>query len=79
MKVRKPYCYFLLKKSDPGSVVDFEPEPELEQQLFCFSGTGTVMHSGSETGFGPGSNIKWNLKVKKSKIIGQLSGKQCCF
>ncbi len=31
---------------------------------FCRSWTGTVMHSGS--GFGSGSNIKWNTKVKKS-------------
>jgi hypothetical protein len=48
-----------------GSVV--EPEPEM--QLFCLKGTG----------FGTGSNIKCNTKVKKSKIRGQLSGKQCCF
>jgi hypothetical protein len=38
---------------------------------FCPSGTGTVMHSGSRTGFGPGSDIKCNTKVKKSKIRQQ--------
>jgi hypothetical protein len=38
---------------------------------FCLSGTGilTVMHSGSGTRFGPGSNIKCNTKVKKIKKL----------
>ncbi len=46
---------------------------------FYLSGTGTLKFSGSGsdygTKFGPGSNIKCNSKVKKSKINGQLSGK----
>jgi hypothetical protein len=46
---------------------------------FCLSGSGTVMNSGFESGFRPGSNIKCNTEVKKSKIRGQLFGKQCCF
>ncbi len=33
---------------------------------FYLSGTGTVMRSGSGTGFGPGSNIKSNYKGKKN-------------
>ncbi len=41
-----------------------EPEPQ-EPQIFCLSGTGTVVYS--ESGFGSGSNINWNTKVKKFK------------
>ncbi len=40
-------------------------------------GTGTATFCLSGTGFGPGSNIKWN-KSKKN-IKGQLSKKQCCL
>ncbi len=34
-------------------------------RTFCLGGTGIRMHYGSGTGFGSGSNIKWN---KKSQI-----------
>ncbi len=43
---------------------------------FFLSGTGTVMHSGFRIGFGPGSNIKYNTKVKKIKNLRQLSGEK---
>jgi hypothetical protein len=35
---------------------------------FCLSATGTVMHSDSRTGFGPGSNIKYITIVKNEKL-----------
>jgi hypothetical protein len=34
---------------------------------FCLSGTVTGMHYGYRTGFGSGSNIKCNKKVKNQK------------
>ncbi len=58
---------------DPDSSV---LEPEHAVTATCsLSGIGTVMKIGS----GSGSNIKCNTKVKKSKLRGHLSGKQCCF
>ncbi len=50
-----------------------EPIPQ-ESKLFFLTGTRTVMHSGFGTGFVPGSNRKYT-NFKKSKIIGQLAGK----
>jgi len=43
-----------------------------ETAAFCLNGTGNVMHFGSGSGFGPGSNIKCYTKVKKCR--GQLLG-----
>ncbi len=48
------------------------------------AGTATFLLSGTGTGFGYGSNIKWHTKVKNvikktSKIRCQLSWKQCSF
>jgi hypothetical protein len=34
---------------------------------FCLGGTGNRTHYGYGTGFGSGSNIKWNKKVKRIK------------
>ncbi len=52
-----------------GGVV--EPVP----QLFALR----IRNAFRWTGLWSGSNINWNTKVKKSKISGQLSGKQGCI
>jgi hypothetical protein len=48
---------------------------------FCLCGTETVMHSGygSGTGFGLGSNIKCNTKVKNLKLEANFLGKNAAF
>jgi hypothetical protein len=37
------------------------------------AGTVGLSGAGMRSGFGSGSNIKWNAKGKKSKMIGLLS------
>jgi hypothetical protein len=46
-------------------------------EAFCLSGMGAVMHSSSRygSGFGPGSNIKSNTKVKSQKLEANFLGK----
>jgi len=52
---------------------------ETRTPTFFLCGTGTGMHCGSGTGYRPGSNMKCNTKVKKSKFRGQLSGNNADF
>ncbi len=51
-----------------------------ETITFCRSGAGTRMNysSGSRTGFGSKSNIKWNKKIQNIKWK-TLNGNLCCF